>query len=295
MYQSINLPLHRETGNAWGGWEQVRRDCARLGVDGVEGIWAGEDIPDDFPRDLLVGYHLTFTGDWLDFYREDKAALRRRFGSLEAAYACFGGSDPALLLEGYRADLERAIALGAQYMVFHVTNASTEENYTFRWLHRDNEVIDAAAELINAMLPGEEAPFDFLVENHWGAGFTFTDPTQTERLLGAIRYPRTGIMLDTGHLMVTNPGIRTQAEGAQYIHQMLDRHGSLCSAVRGMHLHQSLSGAYIRRSTGRCRSCRRKRGSGSPSTTGISSGSTDTAPGRRRRQQAWWTASLPAT
>lgn len=50
--------------------------------------------------------------------------------------------------------------------------------------------------------------------------------------------------------MNTNTRLRTQAEGAAYIQTMLERHGSLARWVRGVHLHQSLSGAYVEAHTG---------------------------------------------
>ena len=81
MLQSLNLPLYSVTKTDYGCWDTLRDDCRQLGCDGVEGIWAGEDIPVDFPADLLTGYHLTFFPDWLDFYREDTSALLRKFGS----------------------------------------------------------------------------------------------------------------------------------------------------------------------------------------------------------------------
>ena len=96
-----------------------------------------------------------------------------------------------------------------------------------------------------------EPTFDFLVENQWWPGFTFLDPAETEYLLSGIEYPRTGIMLDTGHLMNTNPKLRTQAEGVGYILDRIRAHGELKDRVWGMHFHQSLSGEYVRRHTGR--------------------------------------------
>ena len=132
MYQSMNLPLWQGAAEEYGGWESLAADCAELGLAGVEGIWAGEDIPAGFPLSLLAGYHLTFYADWLDFYREDKAALLRKFGSMAAVERHYGGRDPDALLKFYRADLERARALGASYVVFHVTDVSIEEGYTYR-------------------------------------------------------------------------------------------------------------------------------------------------------------------
>ena len=250
MLQSVNLPLFSDTNAEYGGWDGLRADLNALGLDGVEGIWGGEDIPADFPRGLLTGYHLTFFPDWLDFYREDEAALCRKFGSLDAVRAFYGGYGAKTLMQLYRDDLARARSLGTKYVVFHVSDVSIEEGYTYRRLHTDEEVIDAAAETINRLLDGVPPAFDFLVENQWWAGFTFTEPDKTRRLLDAIEYPRKGVLLDTGHLMNTNPRIRTQADGLRHLHEMLDRHGALCEAIRGVHLHQSLSGRYVRAHTG---------------------------------------------
>ena len=250
MLQSVNLPLCGDVLAAWGGPSGLRQALGALGLDGVEGIWGAEAVPAAFPKDLLTGYHLTFFPDWLDFYREDHGALRRKFGTLDAAWRFYGGQGPEALLALYRADLARARSLGARYVVFHVSDVSIEESYTYRWLHTDEEVIDASAEIINLLLRGAAPDLDFLVENQWWAGFTFTEPEKTARLLEAISYARKGILLDTGHLMNTEPRIRTQAEGLRYLHAMLDRHGELCRMIRGVHLHQSVSGRYVRRHTG---------------------------------------------
>ena len=181
MLQSVNLPLCEDVLAPYGGPSGLRRELRELGLDGVEGIWGGVEIPADFPKDLLTGYHLTFFPDWLDFYREDHAALRRKFGTLDAAWQFYGGKGPETLLKLYREDLARARSLGARYVVFHVSDVSIEETYTYRWLHTDEEVLDASAEIINALLKGIAPDFDFLVENQWWAGFTFTEPEKTAR------------------------------------------------------------------------------------------------------------------
>lgn len=250
MRQSVNLPICESTSVEYGGWEGLRRELQTLGLDGVEGIWGGEDIPPDFPKDLLNGYHLTFFPDWLDFYRDDQTALTRKFGSPEAAYGFYGGRGPETLVNLYRADLKRAKSLNAKYVVFHVSDVSIEETYTYHWLHTDEDVIDTSAEIINLLLRDMAPDFDFLVENQWWAGFTFTEPEKTARLLDGISYARKGILLDTGHLMNSNPRIRSQAGGIAYIRAMLDRHGDLSRLIRGVHLHQSVSGPYVRSHTG---------------------------------------------
>ena len=250
MKQMMSLPLCAESMAEYRGWEDLRKELARLGCAGLEGMWGGEDLPSGLPADLVVGYHLTFYPDWLDFYREDHAALRRKFGSLETARDFYGGLGPEVLLEQYRRDLDRAVELGAEYVVFHVSDVSLEEGYTYQWLHSNEEVIDAAVEAINAILAGQDWPFAFLTENQWWPGFTFTEPEETARLLEGIQYPGKGILLDTGHLMNANTALRTQEEGAAYISGMLDRHGSLTRWIKGVHLHQSLSGVYVEQNTG---------------------------------------------
>jgi len=134
--------------------------------------------------------------------------------------------------------------------VLHVSDVSIEEGYTYRWLHGDEDVIDAACELANALFRGVGDGPALLLENQWWPGFTFTEPGKTERLLRGIDYKNKGILLDTGHLMNTNTALKTQAEGADYILRMIEAHGSLAEHIRGMHLHYSLSGDYVREHTG---------------------------------------------
>lgn len=244
MLQSLNFPLCKSFLDQAGGWDGLRDICRTCGLDGIEAIWAEE--PDMVPpADLLVGYHLFFQPDWLDFYRDDRVALTRKFGSPEAAYAFYGGQGAEHLIGEYRADLERAAVFGAKYVVFHVSDVSLEEGYTYRWEHSSEEVIDAAVEAINAALQGFAPTFDFLVENQWWPGFTMTERTLTERLLNGIVYPKRGILLDTGHLMNCNTALQTEEDGVQYIHEMLDQHGELVEKIKGIHLHKSLSGSYV--------------------------------------------------
>lgn len=244
----MSLPL---LSSAIGQWGDLTAACRACGCDGLEGVWGGEDLPQDLPEALRVGYHLTFYPDWLDFWRGDRAALERKFGAPDVWRAFYSGPEGReTLLRLYREDMERAVAWGAEYVVFHVSDVSLEEGYTYRWEHSHREVIDAALEVLGLLLDGWEPPFPILVENQWWPGFTFTDPELTAHLLDGIPAEKKGIMLDIGHLMNTDTDLTTQAEGAEYVHRMLDRHGALCRHIRGIHLHQSLSGAYVRTHTG---------------------------------------------
>ena len=245
----MSLPLAADVLEEYAA--ELPAAVAACGCDGLEGVWGGVEPPWSIPEGLRFGYHLTFYPDWLDFWRGDRAALMRKFGSEPVWRAFYGGAEgEQTLLDLYRADLKRALAWGARYVVFHVSDVSIEEGYTYRWEHSHAAVIDAAAELANRLLDGRDWPFQFLVENQWWPGFTFTDPALTGSLLEKIHFARKGILLDTGHMMNTDRNLRTQAEGAAYIHRMLDAHGTLCRYIKGVHLHQSLSGPYVRAHTG---------------------------------------------
>ena len=251
MIQSLNFPLSQYCIRPYGSWEALGKTVKALGLDGLEVIADPDDLAADVPLDLVAGYHLTFYPDWVDFWRQDEKALLGKFHSWEKVEKIYRGRRPEDLMAQFREDLALAQRLKAPYLVFHVSDVSLEEGYTYRWLHSDREVLDAAIDFANQLLKGVEPTFDFLVENQWWPGFTFTEPEKTEYLLKNIDYPRVGIMLDTGHLMSTNQRIRSQKQGIAYILEMIEKHGSLAERIQGLHFHQSLSGAYCRKAIGR--------------------------------------------
>ena len=218
-----------------------------LGPDGIELTCFGDDERGIVPADRVRGLHMSCLPYWLDFMRGDSAAVLAELGDTETVRAVFGGETPDALIRHYRRDLENARRCGAEYMVFHVCDGSVEETFTGVPRHTDEEVVDAAAELINELFSGvEDGPW-LLLENLWYAGHRFTDPRITERLLNSVRYPKTGLMLDTGHLMHTNTALRSQEDGVRYVNEMLDRHGELAKSIKGVHLNQSVTGDIMER------------------------------------------------
>ena len=246
MKQVTNFPLYNGCLDAYGSMEALAQDCRELGLDGIEAIWDHAPYTQEMPpSELVVGYHLTFWSHWLDFYLGNHEALIAEYGNEDAIRSYYHGETADDMVRQFKADLQRAIDLEAEYVVFHVSDVSIPECFTYRFAHADEEVIDAAADLVNRILEGMDASMAFLVENQWWPGLRFTDPAMTRRLLDGIAYANKGVMLDTGHLLHTNTSLRTQAQAADYILQCFEAHGDLRSCVRGLHLQQSLTGEYV--------------------------------------------------
>jgi len=215
------------------------------GFDGVELMQFEEDTRGIIPKERVIGLHMGYFPYWIDFWNGDLEAVAREFDSLDCAYSFYGGRDRSAIVKRYRRDLEYAHRWGAEYVVFHVSEATIAETFHLKYRHTDEEMIDATIELLNELFAEEDGSIALLMENLWQPGLTFTRPEMTRRLLDGVRYPNKGIMLDTGHILHTDLKLRTQEEGLAYIHSLLDLHGDLCRHIRGMHLNQSLTGDYM--------------------------------------------------
>ena len=150
------------------------------------------------------------------------------------------------LIRHYRKDLDYARRMRAEYVVFHVTQVSYAESLTYEMRHSDAEVVDAAAAFINELLDGQDYPFWFLMENLWWPGLNMLDAAITSRLLSKVHYEKKGIMLDTGHFMNNHYHLQTPEDAIVCLNQMFDAHEPLLPMIRGIHLNQSLSGAYMK-------------------------------------------------
>ena len=248
MIQTASFPGADSFVIPYKGWDVFRHMLKREGIDGLECLWIPGEKDKTLPDDMLIGCRLSIVDDWYDFMKKDTPELLRRYSTWHRVQMCYSGIHPFNLLVAYRQNLEEAIAGNVQYVVYEVANVTSEEFWTYEWQHDDYAILDATIEIINRLLRNVEPTFDFLLQNSWWPGFTFTDPKLTEYLLSHIDYPRVGIMLDTGHLMNTDTSIRSQEEGAEYILSQYRAHGELGKNVLGLNFNQSISGAYAKAS-----------------------------------------------
>lgn len=217
-------------------------------IDGLEVMFCNTWDERLFPRNIIQGVHLRFWPAWLDFWRGNKGELLKQFGSEEHIVSCYGGLTREAWLKLYRENIRTAVSTGAQYLVFHVSHARIQELFSWQFSVSDSEVIEATIELVNELVDEIPANVALLFENLWWPGLTLKTPQLVGRLLEQVKHPNVGIMLDTGHLMNTNQQLRSEAEGINYILRILHNLGKYSHYVRGIHLHKSLSGEYMKQS-----------------------------------------------
>lgn len=245
MKTMINMTTSTHDTDRYNDINDLRAFYKDRNLDGLELMLFGLEVPDKIPAEDIIGVHLSYYTHWVDFWRGNTDGLINEYGSLDKAYERFGGSDRSVIVDKFITELDNAQRLNAEYVVFHVGDVTLESTFTYKHAYTDAEVIESTCELINEILKDRDYSFYFLVENLWWAGFSFTSYDTTKMLLNGINYGKKGIMLDTGHLLHTNRSLRMQDEAVDYIHDMLDLHGDLCSYIKGIHLNQTLSGEYV--------------------------------------------------
>lgn len=217
-------------------------------LDGLEMLFWEDWDPALHRKPWIQGAHLRFWPNWLDFWRGDRQAVLSQLGGEEQVFASFGSWDREDWLERYRREIAVAADAGAKYLVFHVSQVRPDEMYDWRFTASDKEVIDATLEVVNELSDAIPSEIELLYENLWWPGLTLRDPEIASRLLSGSRHSKTGFMLDTGHLMNGNISLHNQDQAIDYTLKILERLGGLKASIRGMHLHHSLSGQYLKES-----------------------------------------------
>jgi hypothetical protein len=234
--------------------DELQDFLRRHRLDGVEMMFCEPWDERVHRKEFIQGVHLRFWPSWLDFWRGDLEELQRQFGSVERIQACYGGLTREAWLNLYRDNIRIAREADAKYIVFHVSHARPSELFHWQFSVSDREVIAATVEVVNELAKDIPETMALLFENLWWPGLTLRDRELTALLLEHVRHPNTGIMMDTGHLMNTNHDLKTEEEGVEFILAALTGLGEYRRYIKGVHLHRSLSGEYIKASRTR-RNC----------------------------------------
>ncbi len=222
------------------------------GFDGVELQIIDEPKPGLFESVTVTGLHMSCLPCWYSFWKGDEEALLKEFGDFNAVENYYGGSDRKALLKRFRRDLHHAEKLRPEYLVFHVAESTIDESFTEDYAKSDEEVCEASCELLNELFANpKEFSADYrpllLLENLWQPGLTLLNPRATKYMLSHVNYPHTGIILDTGHLMNTNCELKNGDEALRYIYSVLESDPFAAENIRGIHINESLSGAYAKK------------------------------------------------
>lgn len=247
MFRMINLVNYDSELERFTDKEDLIQFYKKYGIDGIE-LQKVQELQENYlHQDMIIGIHLPFYNTWVDFYKGDMDKVLKDYGTMEVVEQIYGGTDKSAILKAYKDQLEFANRIGAKYVVFHICDVSIDETFTSKFNHTDEEVIDLSCTLINELLDGKNYQFDFLMENLWWPGLNYRNPFMTKRLIDGVNYAKKGLMLDTGHLMNTNQELKTSKEALQYIRKVVNEHSSVQEYIKGIHLHQSLSGENAKR------------------------------------------------
>ncbi|WP_311650498.1 sugar phosphate isomerase/epimerase family protein [Selenomonas artemidis] len=250
MVQLINVSsADCDICNLPGGTPQgVEFLLQRYGLDGIEFMVCDAKDTGLFPRRIVRGVHLWFYPSWMHFWHGNAELLARDY-SPEQVRCIFGDSREEWLMR-FRDNFRVAGACGAEYAIFHVAHAGQSEIFSRNFFYDDRDVVEGTIEVVRELVSALPQDCMLLYENLWWPGLTFRDPVLAARLIEETPHEHTGFMLDTGHLMNTNWDLRTEEEGVDYVLDTIEglaRYDKeLAERIRGLHLHQSLSGAYAR-------------------------------------------------
>lgn len=245
MKLTMNITTCSEDTDRYANRSDLQQFFRSYGLDGLEVLEAGPDEVGLIHADDTIGVHLRYYAGWMDFWMEDQQRLLAEYQQPENWIQTYGGETKDALVQAYRSNIRFANTLQPEYLVFHVSECTMAESMYRKYHYSDEQVCDAAVELLNQVTSEITGEPWLLLENLWYPGLTLERPEIVQRLLSGLNYKKVGVMMDTGHLMHTNTELKTPDDAVDYIHDILNRYEDL-SFIKGIHLHQSLSGALAK-------------------------------------------------
>jgi len=249
MQFTLNISTHQGDldiiEHDWANAQQILRD---EGFDGFELYPVGDCAGQNIPAGMMRGMHLRFYPILTPFWHGDRRRLLEIFGDEKTIAMFYGGLTREVLVADYRAQLALAHQLGCAYVVFHLAQSEFDYIYDWQFPWTWRETTDLCAELLQEVFA--ETPFsgELLLENLWWPGsFCARQAEEIAYALERIPYPRTAIMLDTGHVLNTNQRLASEADGISFLLDTVRSLGEMRRAIHGVHLTRSLSAEYVTR------------------------------------------------
>jgi len=248
MKELVNFSVYPCDLERFGGdWSRVKEFLAHHGLDGVE-LLIGYDRVPDLPGGIVTGVHLPGCMGWFTAWSRDAMiALPQRSPDRDNGRQITCGRGRSELRQTLRHTLVNAAALKPDYAVIHLSSPDPQGAFTGSWSSTDQDVLDAAAELLNSVaetFPSGEPPVRLYFENLWCPGLTFLEPGLIQDFTGRLEFTNWAFLLDTGHLM---NALRPWSAEDEAIGKLLGVVAGLPRSIRdrieGMHLHSSHQGA----------------------------------------------------
>ncbi|WP_421919885.1 hypothetical protein [Marinifilum sp.] len=231
-------------------WEGLKEYINQRKLDGVE-LLIGYDHPsDEIPREIVKSIHLPFWLTWLDVWRKGEKAVKSYFPEVKPEYLKFycGGRNAAEMVQTQKEMWEYASLFHPSHAVIHAAHIELDHTFTRDYTYRNIEVCSCLAEMLNRTakeFKHGEPPVSIAIENLWWPGLDLLFPAEIDDFAARLEFSNWNILLDTGHLMNTNPALRCEDEAIDFV---LDRISRLSKGVqdkiKSLHLNCSLSGEY---------------------------------------------------
>jgi sugar phosphate isomerase/epimerase len=214
-----------------------------LGFDGIETMGGNYYPLSAFDNLNIKGMHLMYFPTWLEFWNGERETLIEDFLDEKGIAGYYGGLSRQAMISHYKTEFENAKKLGVEYMVFHVSHVRPRDIFTYEFEYSDQEVLDAATQLINEVFIGE-GPL-LLFENLWWPGLNLNSVENTKNFLESVNYKNKGLLLDMSHLLCTGKNIKNIEDGVEFIKEKISSLGELKNEIKGVHLNFSASGEYL--------------------------------------------------
>jgi len=249
----LNFSTHkRDLALFENDWTRIAAFVRGHGFDGIELLPVGDYPFECMPSELVHSIHLRFFIFLRAMWRQDMDALEKQFGSMDNVQMFYGGRDRECIVNTYVTQLDLAETLECRTVVFHPAQCDLDHVYDWQFPWHWQETIDICAEILNQALKKSRYTGWLLFENLWWPGsFRLDHPEEYEYLRKKMDYDRCGIVLDTGHMLNCSGSVNVnEPDAIEYLISRARDMGTLRHEIKALHLTCSLSGEYIRKSTG---------------------------------------------